>query len=78
MVIVVWLVNKDDEMKLTLELDAEQVDDIVVAVLKDQYAGLDIDSSVPLFSYDKEENIKEIVKLKEAFKTVLEYYGETV
>jgi len=67
--------------KLTVELEWDAVDSIVVQVLKNQYNGLkkDLDSrlndkeTLGIFSNDKEEDIAEIQKHLDSIKTVLSY-----
>ena len=67
--------------KLTVELEWDAVDSIVVQALKNQYNGLkkDLDSklndkeTLGIFSNDKEEDIAEIQKHLDSIKTVLSY-----
>ena len=67
--------------KLTVELEWDAVDSIVVQVLKDQYNGLkeELDrrlngkETLGIFSNDKEEDIAEIQKHLDSIKTVLSY-----
>jgi len=67
--------------KLTVELDWDAVDSIVVQVLKDQYNGLkeELDrrlndkETLGIFSNDKEEDIAELQKHLDSIKTVLSF-----
>lgn len=68
--------------KLTVELEGDTVDSIVVQGLKNQYNHLkeDLDrrlndeETFGIFSNDKEEDIAEIQKHLDSIKTVLSYY----
>ena len=64
-------------MKRNITLDWEQVDAIVAEELKSHYVYLMNDHSYS-FSKDKEENEKELNAFREAFKKVLNFYGEKV
>ena len=67
--------------KFTVELDIDEVDSIVVQVLKVQYSNLEYDlerrkdgrETLGIFLSDKEEDIAEIQRHLDAVETVLSY-----
>lgn len=64
-------------MQIQLTLEGEQIDSVIVETLKNHYYNIDR-STVPLFSHDENENLKEVNALREALKKVLDFYGEKV
>lgn len=67
------------KLKIIRELLGEDVSDFIALDLKKSYKllkrDLENESSVPVFSYDREEEVKEVTKLLEAFKIVHSYYS---
>lgn len=60
------------DYRFTLNLDGDQVDELVVASLKDAYA----DCVFTLFDLDKQkfDPIEDVVRRQEGLATVLHYY----
>lgn len=67
---------------LTVEIDYDQADKIVIQNLKSLMEGLEHDyelrkeEGMAIFEYDKKEDLKILKKHIKAFKTVLKYYGD--
>jgi hypothetical protein len=66
--------------KHTFELEYEQVDKIVCAELKESYSAFLPENrpSCGMYHSDREEDLKEMKKMRKAFKRVLDWYGEKV
>lgn len=67
-----------DEPKMNVSIPIEAVDHIIVAGLIDHFALIQPNSKPPMFSYDPEEDLREVKKLRKAFKRVINYYGGEV
>jgi hypothetical protein len=67
-------------MKYTGELEWEQVDALVCKELRDCYNNFANDKRpvCGIFSTDKDEDLKEMKKMRKALKLVLNYFGEKV
>lgn len=62
--------------KITVEIDYDGALDVFLGVLKSQYKDLSPNiGSVPMYSYDKEENNIKFYELKKAYQLVMEYNG---
>ena len=68
---------------LTVELDYDQADKIVIQNLKSLMEGLENDyelrkkgEGMVIFEHDKKEDLRILKKHIKAFKTVLKYYGD--
>lgn len=64
-----------DEHQMNLTLPHEAVDQIILAGLKDHLPLIQPNTKPPMYSYDPEEDLKEVKKLRKAFKRVIKYYG---
>lgn len=64
--------------KLKIELDYEVVDQIVVEALMEGMQWLVYEKDQAKFSWDKKEEKKQILKLRKAFRRVLQHYGKEV
>jgi hypothetical protein len=67
-------------MKHTVELEWEQVDALVIKELKEVYNNFTPESrpSCGIFSTDLKTDLKEMKKMREGLKRVLNYWGEQV
>lgn len=67
-------------MKVSVDLECEQVDAIVIQQLKSVYDDMHPSKrpSYGIWFSDKKEDMKEINKMRKAIKRVLEYWGEGV
>lgn len=68
---------------LTIELDYDQADKIVIQNLKSMLESLENDyelrkrgEGMVIFEHDKDKDLKLLKKHIKAFKTVLKYYGD--
>jgi hypothetical protein len=64
-------------MKLTIEIDNDTVDEIFLERLKSDLELLKKEI-IPIFSLEPEIEAQHIGALKGAYKQILSYYGETV
>lgn len=64
--------------KFTMEVDYETMDSLVVKALTEQMELIVYEESLPKFSWNKKEEKKQILKLRKAFKRVLQHYGKEV
>ena len=62
-------------MKLTIEIDNDTVDEIFLERLRSDLELLEVET-VPIFSLDPEIEEQHIGALKGAYKQILSYYGE--
>ena len=69
--------------KITVELDWDTIDKITISSMKSLVESLEDDlekrkagTGMAIFHKDKKKDIAEINRHIDAFKTVLEYYGE--
>jgi len=69
--------------KITVELDWDTVDQITTSSMESIVESLEVDlenrkdgTGMAIFHKDKKKDIAEINRHIDAFKTVLEYYGE--
>ena len=69
--------------KITVELDWDTVDQITTSSMESLVKSLEVDlenrkdgTGMAIFHKDKKKDIAEINRHIDAFKTVLEYYGE--
>ena len=63
---------------MTIEVCDEQIESIIVKELSQQLGWIkeDLDNGrLGMFSYDREENTKQLKKLAKALKCVLDWYG---
>ena len=63
------------DMKLTIEIDNDTVDDIFLERLRHDLELLETET-IPVFSLDPEIEKQHIGALKGAYKQILSYYGE--
>ncbi len=62
--------------KITVEIDYDGALDVFLEVLKSQYKDLSPNiGSVPMYSYDKEENNIKFYELKRAYQLVMDHNG---
>jgi outer membrane lipoprotein-sorting protein len=59
---------------MKIEICGECASKLVAQDLKEVYKSID-KTSINMYSFDKEENDKEVKKFKAALKTVIEFYG---
>lgn len=64
--------------KLMIEMDYEMVDKIIVQALEESMTWLVYEKDQAKFSWNKKEEKKQILKLRKAFKRVLQHYGKEV
>ena len=64
--------------KFMMELDYETVDKMIVQELSRAMEQVVYEESLPKFSWNKKEEKKQILKLRKAFKRVLQHYGKEV
>lgn len=71
------------DKKITVELDWDTIDKITTSSMKSLVESLEVDlenrkdgTGMAIFHKDKKKDIAEINRHIDAFKTVLEYYGE--
>ena len=64
-------------MKLTIEIDNDTVDDIFIERLRHDLELLETET-IPVFSHEPEIEKQHIGALKGAYKQILSYYGEMV
>ena len=64
-------------MKLTIEIDNDTVDDIFIERLRHDLELLETET-IPVFSLDPEIEKQHIGALKGAYKQILSYYGEMI
>ena len=69
--------------KITVELDWDTIDRVTTCAMKSILENLEVDlekrkagTGMAIFHKDKKKDIAEINRHIDAFKTVLEYYGE--
>jgi hypothetical protein len=62
---------------MNVSLPPEVIDQIVLAGLKDHLPLIKESANPPMYSYDPEEDRKEVRKLRKAFQRVIKYYGGT-
>jgi len=62
-------------MKLTIEIDNDTVDDIFIERLRHDLELLETET-IPVFSHEPEIEKQHIGALKGAYKQILSYYGE--
>jgi hypothetical protein len=67
-------------MRYTVDLEWEQVDALVRKELLDCYENFKDDKrpSSGIFSTDKDEDLREMKKMRKAIKLILDWYGEKV
>lgn len=62
-------------MKITLDIEPEEMDNLFCKHLKESYKALSVNQSIPMFSSDEKEEKKKMTELKSAFKVVGNYFG---
>ena len=62
-------------MKYEIEAPDDFAESIVIKELSWHLKHVKTNQKPPQFSYDPEEDAKEVKKLRQAFKRVLQYYG---
>lgn len=62
-------------MKYEIEVPDDFAESIVIQELSWHLEHAQPNQKPPMFSYEPEEDAKEVRKLRKAFKRVLEYYG---
>lgn len=63
------------EMKIEVDIPDDVIETVVIEDLQKHLGYLAYGQKPPFFSHDEDDEIEHITLLRNAFKTVLEYYG---